>query len=308
MVLDNLRRSLVPAAWLATLIGGWLLLGPLAGVWTLAVLALYFLPNFAQTAYGTIRRDPQVSWSTHLNRAGVTHARAWLIDLLHFVLAPVFAWVYLDAILRVCWRLKVSRRRLLEWRASAETNLAAADASLIWTAWRLWAGPVTAGAAGAAAWWLGVSLGGVVYAACGLWLASPLAAWWLGRPPRRRAVALDAQQEAFLRGLGRRTWAFFEEMVTPEHHCLPPDNFQEQPRAAVADRTSPTNMAMGLLCNLAAYDFGYVTAALATFFVGRDADNGDAEVAGAKQLAAVRDEVSALRDEIRALARQTPES
>ncbi|OJA04247.1 ion transporter [Halomonas sp. QHL1] len=53
--------------------------------------------------------------------------------------------------------------------------------------------------------------------------------------------------------------------------------------------------------------FGYVTAALATFFVGRDADDNDAEVAGAKQLAAVRDEVSALRDEIRALSRQPPE-
>lgn len=49
--------------------------------------------------------------------------------------------------------------------------------------------------------------------------------------------------------------------------------------------------------------FGYVTAALATFFVGRDADSIDAELAGAKQLAALRDEVIALRDEIRALSR-----
>lgn len=53
--------------------------------------------------------------------------------------------------------------------------------------------------------------------------------------------------------------------------------------------------------------FGYLTAALATFFVGRDADSSDAEVAGAKQLAAIRDEVSALRDEIRGLSRQPPE-
>ena len=48
--------------------------------------------------------------------------------------------------------------------------------------------------------------------------------------------------------------------------------------------------------------FGYVTAALATFFVGRDADSVDAELAGAKQLSALRDEVIALRDEIRALS------
>lgn len=50
--------------------------------------------------------------------------------------------------------------------------------------------------------------------------------------------------------------------------------------------------------------FGYVTAALATFFVGRDADSPDAELAGAKQLALLRGEVTALRDEIRALSRQ----
>lgn len=49
--------------------------------------------------------------------------------------------------------------------------------------------------------------------------------------------------------------------------------------------------------------FGYVTAALATFFVGRDADSIDAEVAGAKQLTELQNEVAALRDEIRDLAR-----
>ncbi|PXX90322.1 potassium channel protein [Marinobacter vulgaris] len=54
--------------------------------------------------------------------------------------------------------------------------------------------------------------------------------------------------------------------------------------------------------------FGYVTAALATFFVGRDADSNDAEVAGSRQLAAIRDEVSALRVEIRALSQQPPDS
>lgn len=52
--------------------------------------------------------------------------------------------------------------------------------------------------------------------------------------------------------------------------------------------------------------FGYVTAALATFFVGRDADSVDTELAGAKQLTLLRDEVLALRDEIRALSGQPP--
>ena len=50
--------------------------------------------------------------------------------------------------------------------------------------------------------------------------------------------------------------------------------------------------------------FGYVTATLATFFVGRDAESDEAELAGAKQLAALREEVSALREEIHAQLRR----
>lgn len=46
--------------------------------------------------------------------------------------------------------------------------------------------------------------------------------------------------------------------------------------------------------------FGYVTATLATFFVGRDAENAEGELAGSKELAAIREELSALRREMRA--------
>ena len=48
--------------------------------------------------------------------------------------------------------------------------------------------------------------------------------------------------------------------------------------------------------------FGYVTATLATFFIGRDADNEEAEVAGAAQVESLRAEVAALREELRAFA------
>ena len=60
----------------------------------------------------------------------------------------------------------------------------------------------------------------------------------------------------------------------------------------------------GLCVALALYAFGvfgYVTATLATFFVGRDAENADAGLAGAQALAALQADVAALRDEIREL-------
>ena len=51
--------------------------------------------------------------------------------------------------------------------------------------------------------------------------------------------------------------------------------------------------------------FGYVTATIATFFVGRDAESDDAELAGAKSIDGLRVEIAALREEVRSLPRTT---
>lgn len=48
--------------------------------------------------------------------------------------------------------------------------------------------------------------------------------------------------------------------------------------------------------------FGYVTATLATYFIGRDADSDDAELVGQRELAALRAEVADLRSELGAVA------
>ena len=47
--------------------------------------------------------------------------------------------------------------------------------------------------------------------------------------------------------------------------------------------------------------FGYVTASLATFFIGRDAADPEAELPGADVIEALHAEMAALRGEIRAL-------
>ena len=48
-------------------------------------------------------------------------------------------------------------------------------------------------------------------------------------------------------------------LLVQEDNWLPPDNYQENPVAVIAHRTSPTNMGLALLANLSAYDFGYIT-------------------------------------------------
>ena len=72
---------------------------------------------------------------------------------------------------------------------------------------------------------------------------------------------------------------------------------------------SPEGRILCLLLALYAFAvFGYVTATLATFFVGRDAEDPQAEVAGTKSIEALQAEIAALRAEIQTLVRQNSQS
>jgi voltage-gated potassium channel len=66
-------------------------------------------------------------------------------------------------------------------------------------------------------------------------------------------------------------------------------------------RTAEGRLLCLLLSLFAVAVFGYVTATLATFFIGRDAENIEAEMVGAESMTALQGEITALRNEIRAL-------
>ncbi len=54
--------------------------------------------------------------------------------------------------------------------------------------------------------------------------------------------------------------------------------------------------------------FGYLTATLATFFIDRDAESDDAELASAKSIKALQVENTGLRTDIQALVQQELDS
>ena len=259
---DNLRRSLMPAALTLLLLLGWAAL-PAAWIATAAVVAILALPAASAWLVALLRKPDEVLARQHLAASAADAGRQGAQLLLAIAFLPYEACVNLDAIARTVWRMLVTKRRLLEWNASAaderdraaETRgeLAASFASM-------WIAPVVSvGAAILLAWRSPAALP-VAAPILFLWLASPAISWWMSRPLARREARLTRAQRHFLRLLSRRTWAYFEEFVGPEDHFLPPDNFQEHPTPTVAHRTSPTNMGFALLANLTAYDFGYIPA------------------------------------------------
>jgi hypothetical protein len=93
-----------------------------------------------------------------------------------------------------------------------------------------------------------------------LWGSSPVIAWWTSRAFAESVHhRLSSDQTSFLRRIARRTWAFFDTYVGAADHWLAPDNFQEQPAAGIAHRTSPTNIGLSLLAHLSAHDFGFLS-------------------------------------------------
>jgi len=254
-IVDNLRRSLVPAALVLLLLYGWFA-APHALAWTLAVAGIVLIPPLSIGIVTLLRRREHALLSQHLAEAMRSVGRSLAQALFRIACLPYEAVVSTTAVVRTAWRMLVSRRRLLEWSAyddrQSGPDLFAAFRSMWSTSFF-----AAVAAVGLATWRPGVlAIAAPVFV---LWLAAPLLAWWLSRPLVRRATELTREQTLFLRRIARRTWAFFEQFVVEEENWLPPDNFQEHPGPAIAHRTSPTNMGLTQLANLSAWDFGYIS-------------------------------------------------
>ena len=256
-IFDNLRRSLVPLCLTFLLLVGWSVMHA-AWFWTVSVLIIVMLPSVLVSAWNMFRKSREITLKQHISISINAITDNFFRDAFIFICLPYEAYYSADAIVRTSWRMLFSHKKLLEWVPSgnqehtSDKTLAAAYRSM-------WISPFIA----AVAFIYFVIFAPVkliaVMPVLVLWGLSPFIAWKISKPFKKREAELNNEQRTFLEKLTRRTWAFFEVFVSKEDNWLPPDNYQESPNNAIAHRTSPTNIGMALLSNLAAYDFGYVT-------------------------------------------------
>ncbi|WP_417924850.1 GH36-type glycosyl hydrolase domain-containing protein [Collimonas pratensis] len=255
---DNLRRSLVAAALTALLLTGWLLL-PSAWFWSCVVLAIILIPSICASIISLLRKPADVLLRQHFSATLKAAGQHFSHAALTLIFLPYEAAVNLDAVIRTQWRILASHKKLLEWQPSSEASRQSGNGLLSYYR-AMWIAPALAAAV---ALYLGSARPQALPAAAAillLWLASPFVAYWISQPISRRQAQLSHEQTQFLHALSRKIWLFFETYVGPEDNWLPLDNVQEHPVAVVARRTSPTNIGLSLLANLAAYDFGYIPA------------------------------------------------
>ena len=255
-ILDNARRSLMPSALFTLLLLGWILPGS-ALFYTAIVICVLLLPAILHGVTEMTRRPDDVSFAQHGRLVINSIGRQIIQQGFELACLPYEAFLSVEAICRTTIRMFVTRRNLLEWRTARDAQRASSH-NIARLYLSMCAVPLSAIIASLVLGYFRPDTVRVAAPFILAWLAAPAIALWLSRPLRSAVPRLTANDLAFLGTIARRTWRFFETFVGPVDNYLPPDNFQEDPPCGAAHRTSPTNIGILLLSNLAAYDFGYI--------------------------------------------------
>jgi hypothetical protein len=141
-ILDNLRRSLIPAALLAFLLLGWTV-WPISGAWTLTVTGLIFLPLLLMAGVSSCRKPEDTPWGQHLVASALSTGRRLELAAFSIACIPYEALFSLAAIAQAGFRVLVTGKRLLEWNPSSRAR-EDREPELRRAAWSMWIGPATA--------------------------------------------------------------------------------------------------------------------------------------------------------------------
>ena len=257
-MVDNLRRSLTAPAAVAALFAAWMLPLPAAVLWTAFTLLMLAVPALIPFLESLFRWPAGIAAPGQLRALGADLRLAAARWGLVIVFLADQAWLMGDAIGRTLVRLMITHRNMLQWVPAAQL----ADAMVLDTRgfYRRMPGAIILSVAG-----VGIAVAGAGGAwplalAFGLlWVVSPAVACRISTPPvRPLRLTVNADDKAVLRQIARRTWRYFEFVVTAADNHLPPDNFQEEPIPVIARRTSPTNIGLYLLSVATARDLGWI--------------------------------------------------
>ncbi|MEO6548969.1 MAG: glucoamylase family protein, partial [Ferruginibacter sp.] len=255
-IFDNIRRSLEPVSLLLIFLFGWLI-SPTPWFWTLVVTLIIIIPSIVHLIWDLCWKPKDVLFVQHMIYSLKSASNHFVQHLLDLICLPYEVFVNADAIIRTLVRINFTKRNLLEWNPYS-ASLKKKD-SLDYSFFTMWFAPFFALAifiyllVSKSTITLIIALPILV-----LWGISPFVVWWASRPIQDKRGQLSTEENTYLRKLGRKIWAFFENFVVESENWLPPDNYQVEPVERIAHRTSPTNIGLALLCNLTAYDFGYI--------------------------------------------------
>ncbi|MGL4847990.1 MAG: GH36-type glycosyl hydrolase domain-containing protein, partial [Clostridium sp.] len=244
-VFDNIRRSLLAPWLLISLIISMIVLR--SGKSNIIIL---FLLVFSPLLFRVT--DFVVTPKQKINGRFKTLVEVILI----VAFIPYQGLISLDAIIKSLYRLFISKKKLLEWKASdledkeerININYYAGTMYL-----SILFGIVTIFLS-----YRGDEVVSVLVFFIGiLWILAPFMALDLSKEIENEEY-ISRKDTDFLLNTAKDTWKYYKDFVTEKNNYLPPDNYQEEPFKGEAKRTSPTNIGLSLMSNIVAMDLKFI--------------------------------------------------
>ncbi|MCX8074629.1 MAG: hypothetical protein N2749_03480 [Clostridia bacterium] len=184
-----------------------------------------------------------------------------------FLTIPYSVYITVDAFLKSIYRMLISKKHLLEW-TTAEVLDKNAKGSLSYYIFNMIPNIIFG-----ALILIYINSSFVTYdynihkysfifitVVAIFFILTPFLAYLLGKSHLfGRNERLDSKKEEEVLEVAKRTWTFFDSMMTQINNYLPTDNFQENRRYKIANRTSSTNIGFGAMAIINAYDLKFIS-------------------------------------------------
>ena len=170
---------------------------------------------------------------------------------------PYKAYISAVAIVKTLYRKWITHKKLLEWMTSEEAEQQAKN-DIFSYAKQMWINIV-----------FGIltiiiacnhkSIFGILLGA--LWGIAPFMMWYISKEKKeiKSIKKLDKDEKEYLLEIGEKTWCFFKKYMNKENHYLMTDNYQEDRKEKIVNRTSSTNIGLSMLAVISSYDMKYTS-------------------------------------------------
>ena len=260
-ITDNLRRSLLSFTLLALIFFGFTFGKQNAAYYLLIVALVVATPIFFYLISRIVYKrkySRRIRYYMSLFRGLMVVFNKSLIVL---SLLPKEAFMYVDAIIRAIYRMKFSKKNLLNWITSEDAEKMTKNTLRGYLShFRI--NFIVAAVFVALTWFIGHQtypfeiLWALILAS--FWCFAPIVLYLFGRKIKDRENHLDQTQLADVNDIAFRTWKYFDTLLTEESNYLIPDNYQLRRTRKTDYKTSPTNIGYSMTSVVAAYELGYI--------------------------------------------------
>ena len=188
---------------------------------------------------------------------------SWLTSIVRGILKimclPDKAYYSSDAIIRTIYRIYGSKKHLLEWTTSEDAEKTTKNDLLSYYKSMM---PNVIFAILTTLLGLIIKekiISVVLFILSIIWLIGPIVFWYISKNKQKEEFIkeINKDEKQYLYEIGKKTWQFFKDSITKENNYLPPDNYQEDRKVNFIERTSSTNIGLGILSVISSYDLKY---------------------------------------------------